>query len=95
MTVMANDPRAQLGETVRRKRLTLRLSQEGAGTKGGSSLDVYRRNRAGRAKREPDEHREDRTCTGNDRARSDELDEQRLWLPGVPGQLSRGVAVIP
>jgi hypothetical protein len=30
-----------------------------------------------------------------DRARSDELDEQRLWLPGVPGQLSRGVALIP
>ena len=30
-----------------------------------------------------------------DAARSDELDEQRLWLSGVPGRLSRGVALIP
>jgi hypothetical protein len=30
-----------------------------------------------------------------DGARSDELDEQGLWLSGVPGQLSRGVALIP
>src|SRR6516225_4940478 len=31
--------------------------------------------------------------TWRDQARSDEFDEQRLWLPGVPGQLSRGVAL--
>jgi hypothetical protein len=30
-----------------------------------------------------------------DRARSDELDELRLWLPGVPGQLAGSVAIIP
>jgi hypothetical protein len=30
-----------------------------------------------------------------DRARSDEIDEKRFWLPGVPGQLSRCVALIP
>jgi hypothetical protein len=30
-----------------------------------------------------------------DPARSDELDKQRLWLPGIPWQLSRGVTLIP
>jgi hypothetical protein len=33
--------------------------------------------------------------TWRDRARCYELDEQGLWLPGVPGKLSRGVALIP
>ena len=33
--------------------------------------------------------------TWPDPARSDELDEHRFWLAGVPGQLSRGVALIP
>ena len=30
-----------------------------------------------------------------DRVRSDELDKQRLWLPGVPRHLSRSVTLIP
>ncbi len=35
-------------------------------------------------------------CPGwRDPAGSDELDEQGLWLSGIPGQLSRSVAFIP
>lgn len=30
-----------------------------------------------------------------DRVRREELDKQRFWLPSVPRQLSRGVALIP
>lgn len=33
--------------------------------------------------------------TWGDRARSNELDEQRFWVPGVPRQVSRRVAFIP
>jgi hypothetical protein len=31
----------------------------------------------------------------SNRARSNELDKERLWLPGVPRQLSRSVTLIP
>ena len=40
--------------------------------------------------------RADLKCrTWFDTVRSNELDEQRLWLPCVPGQLSRSVTLVP